>query len=38
MIPERFKAGIFSFLIVGREFANGPGDRVSIPGKIIPKT
>ena len=23
---------------VGRVFANGPGDRVSIPGGVIPKT
>ena len=23
---------------VSRMFANGPGDRVSIPGRIIPKT
>ena len=24
--------------LVGRVFANGPGDRGSIPGKVIPKT
>ena len=24
--------------LVGRVFANGPGDRGSIPGRIIPKT
>ena len=23
---------------VGRVFANGPGDRGSIPGRVIPKT
>ena len=26
------------FGLVGRVFANGPGDLVSIPGRIIPKT
>ena len=25
-------------LLVGRVFANGPGDLVSIPGRVIPKT
>ena len=24
--------------LVGRVFANGPGDRGSIPGRVIPKT
>ena len=24
--------------LVGREFANGPGDQGSIPGRVIPKT
>ena len=24
--------------LVGRVFANGPGDRSSIPGRVIPKT
>ena len=24
--------------LMSREFANGPGDRVSIPGRVIPKT
>ena len=24
--------------LVGRAFANGPGDRGSIPGRVIPKT
>ena len=24
--------------LVGREFANGPGDLGSIPGRVIPKT
>ena len=26
------------YTIVGRVFANGPGDLGSIPGRIIPKT
>ena len=24
--------------LVGRVFANGPGDRDSIPGRVVPKT
>ena len=26
------------FVLLGRVFANGPGDRGSIPGRVIPKT
>ena len=29
---------LFIFILVGRVFANGPGDRGSIPGRVIPKT
>ena len=28
----------YNFVPVGRVFANGPGDRGSIPGRVIPKT
>ena len=39
-----FLGGIYNFLtliyigLVGRIFANGPGDLGSIPGRVIPKT
>ena len=29
---------IYLVVLVGRVFANGPGNRVSIPGEVIPKT
>ena len=43
-IPEELYVTQCQFLdrwligLVGRVFANGPGDRGSIPGRVIPKT
>ena len=32
------RLSVFFFGLVGRVFANGPGDLGSIPGRVIPKT
>ena len=29
---------IYIYILVGRMFANSPGDWISIPGRVIPKT
>ena len=37
-VNESFGQDLSKFGLVGRVFANGPGDLGSIPGRVIPKT
>ena len=37
-IIQKFFLFIYFIGLVSRVFANGPGDRGSIPGRVIPKT